>query len=198
MVGFNGKDLAIFIVVTFIAGTILVAGGAVDLLGSQTVNGIDFIPGVGTTSPSEDAKYKMTSCVEYSGEVESLPDPNNQQIVEDSVKVKTVVDKDLLSIASLSQLSLSGTKDVEITYILRDSSNRVVATDAKLAGEVGSGETVERCFETGNLESGSYQLEFHSSGTGFGVFGETGVKQDQVVKQVDVPNNPLGQFNEVN
>lgn len=176
----SASDLAILSGFLMISSVLFLATGLVQLPGSEVPDFFDRI----TDSPSvePDDRYILETTVD----VNTGESSGGGIIDENSFEYQTELDEGFnLNIASSQSLSVLGSNDARVEYIVRSSDGRVVATDSKYLGDLGNDfETVS--FETSGHPSGEYTVEYVYSDEWNSLIGSSS-RDDVFQTSVQVP-----------
>lgn len=172
----NLKDIVLFLSIVVASGIMLFGTGVID---SNILDNI-----VSNPSVTPEDKYKLTSEVTA----------NTDGIADNSFKYKTEKASSFLSVTGNGfSLSFVGAKNVEMEYVLKNSDSQVVASGSKRLGDIGAFQSKSVSFETNNLVSGEYSVEYVAKYEKCGLIGCSD-QTDSLRKTVEVPKLPLGEY----
>lgn len=173
-------DIAITGVAVILSAAVILTIGGVTLPGTETLENI-FLDGSPEVTPED------TFTVKHSIEVHDTVTVN--EVIQNFEYETFKEDKNIFSFSGFRGLSLvNPVYDAEVEYRMRNSDNRIVATDSDYIGDVQDFETVT--FETGGLPSGEYTIEYIVSFQQKDLFGSEEDTRTEV-KTVTVPK-PVG------
>lgn len=172
----NTKDLVLFSSIVLASGVLVFGSGALN------IPVLDDIISQPSVTPED--KYKLTTEVTA----------NTAGIADNSFKYKTVEASRFLSVTGNGfSLNFIGVRSVEMEYVLKDGEGQVVASGSKRLGDIGAFQSKTVSFETNNLESGEYSVQYIAKYEKCGLIGCSD-QTDSLSKTVSVPKLPLGEY----
>lgn len=150
----SASDIAILSGLLIILGAVVLATGSASLPGSEVPDIFKWLTDSPSVEPGD--RYKLETSVD----VNTGESSGGGIISENSFNYQTELDEGFsLNLAGGQSLSVLGSNDARVEYIVRSSDGRVVATDSKYLGDLGRDfETVS--FESSSHPSGEYTVEY--------------------------------------